>query len=44
MKDVTPTLDDDVLARARVQAARGEKSLSKFVFRLVEDRVGRKRT
>jgi predicted CopG family antitoxin len=41
MKNVTLTLQDDVLGRARVQAAKEGKSLSKFVSELVERRVGR---
>ena len=44
MKNVTLTLGEDVLARARVQAAKEGKSLSKFVGELVERRVGRRKT
>lgn len=41
MKNVTITLSEDVVARARVQAAREGKSLSRFVSGLVEGRVGK---
>lgn len=41
MKNITLTLQEDILARARVQAAKEGKSLSKFVSELVERRVGR---
>ena len=44
MRNVTLTLDDDILARARVAAAREGKSLSEFVGGLVETRVGRQKT
>jgi len=44
MKNVTMTLPDDIVARARVEAAKEGKSLSRFVSELVERRVGRKRT
>lgn len=44
MKNVTLTLQDDVVARARVEAAKEGKSLSRFVSELVERRVGRKKT
>ena len=44
MKNVTLTLGDEVLSRARVQAAKEGKSLSKFVSELVERRVGRSMT
>lgn len=44
MKNVTMTLPDDLVARARVEAAKEGKSLSRFVSELVERRVGRKRT
>lgn len=40
MKNVTITLPEDVLARARVEAARQSKSLSRFVAALVEERCG----
>lgn len=40
MKNVTITLPDDVLAWARVEAARQSKSLSRFVAGLVEERRG----
>ena len=42
MKNVTITLDDQVVADARVEAAREGKSLSRFVSELVQQRVGRK--
>ncbi|MDC7789152.1 hypothetical protein PQJ75_25975 [Rhodoplanes sp. TEM] len=38
MKNVTITLPDDVLARARVEAARQGKSLSRYVSEIVEER------
>lgn len=38
MKNVTITLPEDVLARARVEAARQGKSLSRYVTEIVEDR------
>jgi plasmid stability protein len=38
MKNVTITLPDDVLARARVEAARQGKSLSRYVTEIVEER------
>lgn len=41
MKNVTLTLDDEVVARARVAAAQQGKSLSKYVGELVERSVGR---
>ncbi len=41
MKNVTLTLSDDVVARARVEATRQGKSLSRFVSDLVDQRVGR---
>ena len=41
MKNVTLTLDNAVVAKARVAAAKQGKSLSKFVSELVEERVGR---
>jgi plasmid stability protein len=44
LRNVTLTLPEDVLARARVEAARSGKSLSRFVSELVERRVGRART
>jgi hypothetical protein len=40
MKNVTITLDDELLARARIEAARQSKSLSRFVADLVADRCG----
>lgn len=39
MKNVTLTLDEAVLARARVEAAKHGKSLSRYVSGLVEERV-----
>lgn len=44
LKNVTISLPDDVVARARVTAAREGKSLSRFVSEIVERRVGRGRT
>ncbi len=41
MKNVTLTLEDDVVAKARVEAAKQGKSLSRFVSDLVAQRVGR---
>lgn len=41
MKNVTITLEADLVSRARVQAAREGKSLSRFVSVLVEQRVGK---
>jgi hypothetical protein len=41
MKNVTITLPEDIVARARVQAAKEGKSLSRFVSGLVERQVGR---
>ena len=41
MKNVTVTMDDALLKRARVAAARDGKSLSRFVAEAVEQRVGR---
>jgi hypothetical protein len=41
MKNVTVTFDETVLARARIEAARQGKSLSRFVSESVERRVGR---
>ena len=41
MKNVTLTLDDDIVRRARVEAAKQGKSLSRFVSDLVAQRVGR---
>lgn len=39
MKNVTLTLAEDVVGRARVEAARQGKSLSRFVSDMVEERV-----
>lgn len=44
MKNVTITLKDDLVSRARVEAAKEGKSLSRFVSELVEYRIGRKKT
>lgn len=44
MKNVTITLKDDLVSRARVEAAKEGKSLSRFVSELVEHRIGRKTT
>ncbi len=44
MKNVTITLNEDIAHRARVEAAREGKSLSKFVSGLVEARIGRDMT
>jgi hypothetical protein len=41
MKNVTVTMDEAVLQRARVAAARDGKSLSRFDAEAVEQRVGR---
>jgi plasmid stability protein len=41
MKNVTITLEDDLVRRARVQAAQEGKSLSRFVSELVTRHVGR---
>lgn len=41
MKNVTVTMDEALLQRARVAAARDGKSLSRFVAEAVERRVGR---
>lgn len=40
MKNVTVTMDEAILQRARVAAARDGKSLSKFIAETVERRVG----
>lgn len=44
MKNVTVTMSETLLQRARVAAARDGKSLSKFVAEAVEQRVGRPMT
>jgi metal-responsive CopG/Arc/MetJ family transcriptional regulator len=44
MKNVTVTMDEALLKKARVAAAQEGKSLSKFISETVERRVGRKRT
>ena len=41
MKNVTITLDDSIATRARVEAARRGKSLSRFVRELIEREIGR---
>lgn len=41
MKNVTVTMDEALLQRARVVAATEGKSLSKFIAETVEQRVGR---
>ena len=41
MKNLTITMDEAVLARARVVAAKQGKSLSRFVSELVERNIGR---
>ena len=43
MRNVTITLDEQVVTKARVEAAREGKSLSRFVSDLVADRVDRDR-
>ena len=44
MKTVTVTMEDALLQRARIAAARDGKSLSRFVAEAVEHRVGRPMT
>ena len=44
MKNVTVTMDEAVLQRARVAAATEGKSLSKFIAETVEQRIGRPMT
>jgi hypothetical protein len=41
MKNVTVTMSEALLQRARVAAARDGKSLSRFIAETVEQRVGR---
>ncbi|GJE59540.1 hypothetical protein [Methylobacterium trifolii] len=41
MKNVTVTMDEAVLQRARIAAATEGKSLSKYIAETVERRVGR---
>jgi hypothetical protein len=41
MKNVTVTMDEAILRKARVAAASEGKSLSKFISEIVERRVGR---
>ncbi|MFN3686013.1 hypothetical protein [Salinarimonas sp.] len=44
MKNVTISLDDELAARARVEAAKQGKSLSRYVGELIEERIGRQMT
>ena len=44
MKNVTVSMSEALLQRARIAAARDGKSLSKFVAEAVEQRVGRPMT
>lgn len=44
MKNVTVTMDEGLLQRARVAAAQDGKSLSKFIAETVERRVGQPMT
>jgi hypothetical protein len=44
MKNVTVTMDETVLQRARIAAAREGKSLSKFIAETVERRIGKPMT
>ena len=44
MKNVTVTMDEAVLKRARIAAAMEGKSLSKFISETVERRIGRPMT
>lgn len=44
MKNVTISLDEDTLARARVEAAKRGQSLSRFVSETVEMQLGRRRS
>ncbi len=44
MKNVTVTMDEAVLRRARIAAATEGKSLSKFISETVERRIGRPMT
>lgn len=41
MKNVTVTMDEAILQRARVAAARDGKSLSRYIAEAVEHRVGK---
>jgi hypothetical protein len=41
MKNVTITVDDEVLAWARVQAAEAGVSLSRFVGQVISEQMGR---
>lgn len=43
MKNVTISLDDDLVLKARVEAAQQGKSLSKFVSEILSERVGDRR-
>jgi len=40
MRNVTISMDEDLVRRAKVEAARQDKSLSRFVAELVEREVG----
>ena len=42
MRNVTITLPDDLARRARVEAAKADKSLSRFVSEIVESALGSK--
>ena len=44
MKNVTISLDEEILARARVEAAKQGKSLSRYVSETVEMKLGRTMT
>ena len=44
MKNVTVTMEEGLLKKARVAAAQEGKSLSKFIAETIEKRVGRQRT
>jgi hypothetical protein len=44
MRNITITLPDDVAQRLRIEAAKADKSVSKFVGELIEGRIGRRRT
>jgi hypothetical protein len=39
MKNVTITLDEDTAAWARVEAARADKSLSRFIGEMLQERM-----
>ncbi len=44
MKNVTVTMDEAILRRARIAAASEGKSLSRFIAETVEQRIGRSMT